>query len=58
MTYIATLLHQVLAVDDGLDDEFLSFLGPADDGNLGNLYDMHKFSAKYKKLNKSDDKCN
>ena len=45
ITYIATLLHQVLVVDVGLDDEVLSVLGLDDDGDLGDLNDLDKFSA-------------
>ena len=58
ITYIATLLHQVLVVDVGLDDEVLSVLGLDDDGDLGDLNDLDKFSAKHIKLNKSDDNWN
>ena len=40
MTYIATLLHQVLVVDVSLDDGFLGVLVLDDDGDLGDLNDL------------------
>ena len=49
ITYIATLLHQVLVVDVGLDDGVLDVLGFDDDGDLGDLNDLDKFSAKHTK---------
>ena len=36
-------------VDVGLDDEVLSVLGLDDDGDLGDLNDLDKFSAKHTK---------
>ena len=45
-------------VDVGLDDGVLDVLGFDDDGDLGDLNDLDKFSAKHIKLNKSDDNWN
>ena len=58
MTYIATLLHQVLVVDVGLDDGFLGVLVLDDDGDLGDLDDLVNSLQNTQKLNNSDDNWN
>ena len=54
MTYIATLLHQVLVVDVALDDGVLVLNDDGDQGNLNNvifLYDWNVISLSFIKFN-------